>query len=121
MGFPEPDMLPGFPAIYCAVHSITGRHIPPDTRFTHTGINNVCVRWCYRNSTHRPGFEISVRYIEPVNSAICSFVNSATGESGVIGMRLIFMTCYSNRAAAAKRADIAILQLLKVSVFVIRI
>src|SRR6056297_217879 len=109
MGIAEPDMFPCLSAIYCTVHSVTGRHIPPDASLTHSRINDVCVGWSNGDSANRACFEIPVRYINPVYSAISSFINTPSGKAGVVGVRLICMSRNGYRAATTEWADITVL------------
>ena len=113
IGILQPHVLPGFAGIRGLVDAVAIGSIAADVGLAHADIDRVGVRFRNADRAHRSGFELAIGNRNPVGPSIVGSPYTAACPAEIVHARLRGHARDSHGAAASKRADIAILQLLE--------
>ena len=82
-------------------------HDPSYRMFAHANVHNIGVALGNGHRTHRAGFKIAIRNIEPGNAHILCFPQSAAGGAHIIGTDIAHNAGGSHRSSTAEGTDTA--------------
>ena len=100
-GLAQPHMRPGQPGIGRFVDAVAIRHVQPDRRLAHPGIDDVRVRPRHRDRAHGGGVEEPVAHAAPVHPAIDRLPHPARAGAEIGHHRVVGVARHGYHAAAA--------------------